>query len=91
MLDRFWDFEKRKKKRINWISEEILELIQKKKAAFLKCSNSKKKDDRINYAEKRKQLKQIVRTAQNDSFDIASIDINNELGCRNGAESWSIT
>ena len=81
-------FREKRKNRSNWISEEILKLIQEKKKAFLKRLSSKKDDRMFNYNKKR--VKQVVRIAQNYAWDRASAEINSKHGYRRATESWSI-
>lgn len=70
--------------------EELKEIVEEKRAAYLKWLSTKEEEDKIIYRKKKKEVKQRIRQKKNEDWEKTCQKVNVHLGYKRSAEAWEV-
>ena len=71
-----------------WWTEEIEDLIDRKKKQYQKWLNTKREEDKQAYLETKRQARRIIIAEKNEMWDRKCQEINTYIGGRKCTEAW---
>lgn len=76
--------------RTEWITKEILETIDHKKTLYNKWLSTKSNEDLEQYRECKRNVKRLVKSSKNESWERICGEIDHELGYNRSAQAWRL-
>lgn len=80
----------KEKRKQDQLSEELKEIVEEKRAAYLKWLSNKEEEDKIIYRKKKKEVKQRIRQKKKEDWEKTCQKVNAHQGYKRSAEAWKV-